>query len=83
VKELLIALLLGRRPSERTSMIPMDHASLCLDCEFIVHAKHSRCPHCDSKALANVGRILNRKTSAKVIHIQSWSFAPRRKAAGL
>lgn len=40
------------------SLVPLQHASLCLDCETIT-ASQSRCHACGSSALMNVARALS------------------------
>jgi hypothetical protein len=55
----------------KNSTIPLNHAVLCLDCNSISDANRE-CPACSSRALMNLGVILNR----------SAEFAnPRRLAA--
>lgn len=78
MRELLIAFLLGRLPKEKASMIPLGHAALCLDCEFIVHAKQNRCSHCDSTALMSVSSVLGRNPAGAMALIHGRSFEPRK-----
>lgn len=40
------------------SFVPLQHASLCLDCETITTA-HTNCQACGSQALLNLARVLN------------------------
>lgn len=42
--------------------IPLDRAKLCLDCERI-GANSLVCPHCQSRALLNLQRVLDREES--------------------
>lgn len=41
------------------NLVPLRHASLCLDCETITTG-HTNCLACGSRALLNVARTLNR-----------------------
>ena len=45
------------------SMIPLNHAVLCLDCNCISDANRD-CPACSSRALMNVSAILDRPASS-------------------
>jgi hypothetical protein len=45
--------------SSAESLIPLQAANLCLDCETIT-AAHARCVACGSVALLNVARALSR-----------------------
>lgn len=42
----------------KLSLVPLQHASLCMDCEMIT-AAHTRCCACGSAALLNLARTLN------------------------
>jgi hypothetical protein len=42
------------------NLVPLQQASLCLDCEGIT-AGHTTCLCCGSQALLNIARILNHK----------------------
>jgi len=44
------------------SLVPLQHASLCLDCETITTA-HTNCMACGSRALLNLARILSQHTA--------------------
>lgn len=48
--------------SSTESLIPLQTANLCLDCETIT-AAHSRCVACGSVALLNVARALSRPSA--------------------
>jgi hypothetical protein len=41
-------------------LVPLQHASLCIDCETIT-AAHTNCLACGSKALLNIARVLNNR----------------------
>ena len=45
------------------SMIPLNHAVLCLDCNSISDGNRD-CPACSSKALMNLSAILDRNVSS-------------------
>jgi hypothetical protein len=47
-------------PSSDLSLIPLQQASLCLDCETIT-TTHTNCHACGSQALLNLARALNRQ----------------------
>jgi hypothetical protein len=49
--------------SSSSNLVPLQLASLCLDCEMISSAG-GRCVACGSSALLNVGRMLSRPGSA-------------------
>ena len=42
----------------KLSLVPLQHASLCMDCEMITVA-HTHCSACGSAALLNLARTLN------------------------
>ena len=44
----------------KTSIIPLAHAVLCLDCNCVTDATRE-CPACSSKALLNLSSVLNRR----------------------
>jgi len=44
------------------SLVPLQQANLCLDCEAIT-AAHTNCLCCGSQALLNIARILNHRTA--------------------
>jgi hypothetical protein len=44
-----------------SSVIPLIHAVLCLDCNCVSDAKQE-CPACSSKALMNLSLVLNRRS---------------------
>ena len=44
----------------KTSIIPLVHAVLCLDCSCVTDATRE-CPACSSKALMNLSSVLNRR----------------------
>jgi hypothetical protein len=48
--------------SSTQSLIPLQAANLCLDCETIT-AAHARCVACGSVALLNVARALSRPST--------------------
>ena len=50
--------------SSKHSLVPLQAASLCLDCEIIT-AAHGRCIACGSAALLNIARALNRPSSRR------------------
>lgn len=43
----------------KKTVIPLDHAVLCLDCNCVSDANRE-CPACSSKALMNLSSVLNR-----------------------
>jgi hypothetical protein len=43
----------------KNTMIPLNHAVLCLDCNSISEANRE-CPACSSRALLNLSAILDR-----------------------
>jgi len=43
----------------KNTIIPLDHAVLCLDCNSVSDANRE-CPACSSRALMNLSVILNR-----------------------
>jgi len=43
----------------KSSMIPLNHAVLCLDCNSVSDANRE-CPACSSQALMNLSVVLNR-----------------------
>jgi hypothetical protein len=43
-----------------TCLVPLQQASLCVDCETIT-ATHSNCLACGSKALLNIATVLNNR----------------------
>lgn len=51
--------------SSKLSLVPLQLASLCLDCEMITPA-HGRCIACGSAALLNVARTLSRSSTIHV-----------------
>jgi hypothetical protein len=55
----------------KTSVIPLVHAVLCLDCNCVTDAI-LECPACSSRALMNLSSVLNR---------QSMSSYPLNRAA--
>jgi len=46
----------------KNTMIPLNHAVLCLDCNSISDANRE-CPACSSRALLNLSAILDRPAS--------------------
>jgi len=48
---------------ESSSFVPLQQASLCLDCD-VISAAHTRCLACGSQALLNVARALSRPNHA-------------------
>jgi hypothetical protein len=44
-------------------LVPLQQASLCMDCETIT-AAHTNCLACGSKALLNIARVLNNRRLA-------------------
>ena len=61
------------------SLIPLQRASLCLDCEVITPAQKS-CLACGSAALLNVARALSRPQCAGIAGLSNPAIAsmPRR-----
>jgi hypothetical protein len=51
----------GQMNNSNIDLVPLQQASLCLDCEGIT-AAHTTCLCCGSQALLNVARILNERT---------------------
>jgi hypothetical protein len=49
------------------SLVPLQQASLCLDCDMIT-AAHTHCFACGSVALMNLARTLDGNASAKQSH---------------
>jgi hypothetical protein len=43
------------------SLVPLKHASLCMDCEVITAADHNVCLCCGSRALLNVAQVLDKR----------------------
>jgi hypothetical protein len=73
----------------KLSLVPLQHASLCMDCEMIT-AAHTHCCACGSVALLNLARTLNGgedftpepRAFAAVANISdARSFEPRAGAA--
>ena len=56
----------------KKSTIPLNHAVLCLDCNSISDANRE-CPACSSRALMNLGVILNRR--AEFAHTRELAVA--------
>ena len=54
-------------------VVPLQKASLCLDCEMITEAQ-TDCLACGSAALLNVSRALNRSASMSLIPRRPLSF---------
>lgn len=48
------------KPLINTSVIPLAHALLCLDCNCVTDASRE-CPACSSKALMNLSSVLDRR----------------------
>jgi len=48
--------------STNLSLVPLQQASLCLDCETITTA-HTNCLACGSRALLNLARVLSQHSS--------------------
>ena len=46
----------------KTSVIPLVHAVLCLDCNCVTDANQV-CPVCSSRALMNLASVLNRRST--------------------
>ena len=44
----------------KTDAIPLNRAVLCLDCSSVSNANRE-CPACSSKALLNLGAVLDRR----------------------
>jgi hypothetical protein len=44
----------------KTAAIPLNHAVLCLDCSCVSNANRE-CPACSSRALMNLGAVLDRR----------------------
>jgi hypothetical protein len=44
----------------KTATIPLNRAVLCLDCSCVSNANRE-CPACSSKALMNLGAVLDRR----------------------
>ena len=44
------------------SLVPLQQASLCLDCETIT-AAYANCLACGSRALLNLGRVLSQRST--------------------
>ncbi len=47
------------------SLVPLQQASLCLDCETITTA-HTNCLACGSRALLNLARVLSQHSSDRL-----------------
>jgi hypothetical protein len=47
-------------PLTKRSAIPLDYAVLCLDCNCVSDANRE-CPACSSRALMNLGAVLDRR----------------------
>lgn len=50
-----------------TSLVPLQHANLCMDCETIT-AAHTNCLACGSKALLNIAQVLNNRRLSDLAH---------------
>jgi hypothetical protein len=48
--------------TKSVSLVPLQQASLCLDCETIT-AGHTNCFACGSRALLNLARVLSQHTT--------------------
>jgi hypothetical protein len=48
-------------------LVPLQQASLCIDCETIT-AAHTNCLACGSKALLNIARVLNNRCLTGLAH---------------
>ena len=46
----------------KTSVIPLVHAVLCLDCNCVTDANRE-CPVCSSRALMNLASVLDRRST--------------------
>lgn len=53
---------MSRSRGFKLDIVPLTHASLCLDCEMIT-ATHASCLACGSVALINISRALNSSMS--------------------
>ncbi|HTR65431.1 MAG TPA: hypothetical protein VMH85_06640 [Terriglobales bacterium] len=53
--------------AESPSLVPLQHASLCLDCD-VISAAHADCPACGSRALLSIARALNRPGFTSVLY---------------
>lgn len=56
------------------SLIPLQRASLCLDCEVITPA-HKSCLACGSGALLNIARALSGPEYAGIVGLNSTAIA--------
>lgn len=74
----------------KVSLVPLQHASLCLDCDMITGA-HTQCFVCGSAALLNLARILDGEESARseravftavTMRAQNDSYAPEVASRG-
>ena len=52
---------------EGPSLVPLQHASLCLDCDLISPAR-THCLACGSQALLSIARALNRPVYGGLRH---------------
>jgi|ERR1700729_1910851 len=50
-----------------TCLVPLQQASLCVDCETIT-AAHTNCLACGSKALLNIAQVLNNRRPSVLAH---------------
>jgi hypothetical protein len=60
--------------SSKLSLIPLQLASLCLDCDMITPA-HGRCVACGSVALLNVARTLSRPGAIHLPRVDNQAVA--------
>ena len=61
--------------AESPSLVPLQHASLCLDCD-VISAAHADCPACGSRALLSIARALNRPAYTSVLYNTQPPMAP-------
>ena len=47
----------------KSTIVPLNHAVLCLDCNSISDANHE-CPACSSRALMNLSTVLDRPSAS-------------------
>ena len=58
----------------KSTIVPLNHAVLCLDCNSISDANHE-CPACSSRALMNLSTVLDRPSASVLTTSRKLSIA--------
>ena len=58
----------------KSTIVPLNHAVLCLDCNSISDANHE-CPACSSRALMNLSTVLDRPSASVLTSSRKLSIA--------